>query len=319
MGRISAKQIIVLFAVTSLMIPFHNCTQDVEFDGIASQSSLGNTPDEGIIDEVNNGETTQITERFNETVSKSEGQVDLIWIVDNSGSMGTEAAIVRNNLASFLNFIKDASDFKFKLISKRGNDDNNVSLPFPSSEQFSQIDQEIGSHDSIKQLRNIVNSGDLDDFFRPGALKYIVFVTDDNSDLSKGHLLDLFSEEFPEEILKVSGFIGLGGVISPCQKRTGLVYSALALKTGGYMFNICKEDWSENFDKLANHIVESANNKFKLSYTNIKSIDKVTVNGNDIDLSKVDLSGYNVFINTDIKSYAVDDKLSIEITYTINN
>ncbi len=316
MGKLSVRQLFTIVSLTALMVPFQNCSQGVEFSALPDQGSL----DAGLgpIVDIRDGSSLKVTDRFSEKVTKTEGQVDLIWMVDNSGSMNAEAEIVRDNLYAFLDFVENKSDIKFKLISRTGVTGTSVSIPFSTSERFSQIDYAVGSLNSISILTTIMNNGQLDNFFRPGALKYVVFVTDDNSKHPATDLQNLFSVNLPGEALKVSGFIGLGGVASPCQYNTGNVYKTLADSSGGHMFNICNQDWSANFEKLASHIVDSANNKFRLTYSNVKSVDKVTVNGNEIDISAVELTGDSIIINTDIKTYAIGDDLDIEIKYTLH-
>src|SRR5690606_37932021 len=115
-----------------------------------------------------------ITDTFTSSVNRSGGKVDIVWIIDNSGSMNTEAAHVRTNLLSFLNSTSNYADLKFKLVSKQGNSGNSAQLPFPADEQFSQINQEIDSYSSLSKLQTLIDAGKFDGFFRPDSLKYLV-------------------------------------------------------------------------------------------------------------------------------------------------
>lgn len=306
------------------VLPFQNCSNPVSFDrNIASLSS--SNPDEDnlvteppVVIEVPD-EPQQFIESFSSSVSTSKAPVDLIWVIDNSGSMREEAAHVRENLQSFLESTSNEADLNFKLISSKGNYQTRTQIPSDllAYDNYSQINRWVNSHDSLGIVINELMGNNFTNFFRENTLKYFVFVTDDDSNIYGENFLESIKLQFPNSPIKVSGFLGQGSDKSPCQARTGLEYAYLASETGGFNFNICESDWSESFSKLSENIIFSANNVFELSKENIVSIDEVTVNGNLVPVENVEIDGKQITIQFDIHSFSDGETLDFQIKYTV--
>ena len=88
------------------------------------------------------------------------GKADIIFIVDTSGSMGTESDLVRNNLNAFGQHLEDEGiDYRLILI---GQDRSCCTLcvkpPLSSSEcamngpKFLQVNEYIGSYDACSKV-----------------------------------------------------------------------------------------------------------------------------------------------------------------------
>ena len=216
---------------------------------------------------------------FNQTQTSP---LDIVWVIDNSGSMDAEAAHVRKNFLGFIDSVKAFTDLKVALISTSVTANNGVTIPVAGA-NYLQIDQKVESHDPLKlagtafcgttpaagsgcaemrlgmdftRLNKV--AGKLRGFLRNGSKKAFVFVTDDESQVSAARFRDAFKETFPSEEPIVYGFISYSAALSPCRAAEGLVYQALATDTGGATFNVCDADWTKTFEQLASNVIRIA-------------------------------------------------------------
>jgi hypothetical protein len=193
---------------------------------------------------------------FESTIAPAETTslpLDLIWVIDNSGSMNEEALHVRENFQKFATRISSRSDAKLLLISRKGTTGTQVALPSTLAVPSLQIDQSISSNNALSVLLSDIPA-QLHSFLRPSAKKAIVVVSDDNSAVSASEFLSQFASLSQVDDMTLYGFIGIGAS-SPCKAREGTVYEALAQQTGGRVYNICDQDWSARFDDLADNVV----------------------------------------------------------------
>jgi hypothetical protein len=130
--------------------------------------------------------------------------VDVIFLVDNSGSMDEEIAAVRDNINRDFASIIAASgvDYRVIMISKYGSDPLTVCVEPPlakagcnagiqetNSDVFYHYDREIGSSDALCQLLATFDQPDAmgrapqgwREWLRPNAHKAIVVITDDSA------------------------------------------------------------------------------------------------------------------------------------------
>ena len=219
---------------------------------------------------------------FNQTQSKP---VDLVWVIDNSGSMKLEAAHVRSNFAKFIESVKARTDLKVGLISALDTLSTGVTMPV-TGPNYLQIVETIDSNNGPRAVASAFcpktpadgsackavqtvkenlapmiarTAGKLEGFLRRDSQKAFVFVTDDESSLHASQFRAAFREAFPGQEPVVYSFAGFSLELSPCRTREGLVYQALARETGGAVFNVCDADWSPTFERLANKVISIAN------------------------------------------------------------
>jgi hypothetical protein len=274
---------------------FQNCS-NVSFDS-----------DKASVEETGNpGSPTSVSEKFNPKSTDSTGPVDMIWVIDNSGSMTEEAAHVRTNLSNFIGTIQGRSDLHFLLVSKKGNSGLMTEIPVAYQSEFViQQDLEIGSKDGpdklitlLKTFTTLTKPG----FFRANSLKSIVFVTDDNATLSStgtiAGLADL-GAGWDSGKLMVNSFIGLGQSTSPCQAKTGTVYTDLANVTGGNVFNICDLSWTDNFANLADSTIKTLERSFTLQFTAL-TIESIEVDGVALSSSDYQVKGKVVVLKSSV-------------------
>jgi hypothetical protein len=233
-----------------------------------------------------------LTETFSISAVKTAKPLDMIWVVDNSGSMSEEAANVRNNLTNFISALDKSVDMKFLLISQKstgGFFDYGVTLPTGlDATRFMQKDIFIDSYHGpdvlLSELKAEISAGK--PFFRSDSKKIIVFVTDDNATMTAASFTSgLNNVGVGAGQAAVFGFVGLGGPLSPCQWATGLVYQSLATQSGGKTYNICAVDWTQNFSALHTDVLTKLGRSYTLLDPMVTKITKVEVDGVAIDAS----------------------------------
>lgn len=295
------KQEVLLFVF--LLVPlFQNCAQKVGFktDGSATLASQtgdsGNDPSLPGPTPTPPGDTgSGSTETFKVTYSKEAAPLDMIWVIDNSGSMTEEAELVRKNFSAFLTSLNTSTNFRLLLVSATAQMSNaGVTLPanFDPNTHL-QVQRYISSTDGPRVLLETLQSQVPSGFLRSDSKKLIVFVTDDAPNmLAKDFFSSLEAQQhWPLQDVSVSAFIGLGRDQSPCQDNTGTEYMAMASQTQGRTYNICAQDWSSHFSNLINVSVAKASRRFTLQGASVSQILEVTVNGASLASSLYSLSG----------------------------
>lgn len=258
-----------------------------------------------------------LTESFSISATKTMKPLDMVWVVDNSGSMNEEAANVRVNLTAFINALDKSSDMKFMLLSKQGTTGTSVALPSGlDATRFVQYNKSIGSTDGpaqlISQLNFNISSGI--PFFRADSKKIIVFVTDDNSAMTAADFTaNLAKAGVASGQAAIFSFIGLGSTVSKCQAKTGVVYQTLATQTGSQVYNICDLDWSKHFADLKTDVLTKLGRSFTMKDTMVAKIVKVEVDGVAIDASKYSLSNGVLLLADDV---TMTETSSVKVSYT---
>jgi len=292
----ATRPLLLALLLVPLLAMFQNCS-NVAFDKVAEvdSKSIPTTPtDDGGGDDGGgtDGDPTIYNEKFTPASTSSEASLDIIWVVDNSGSMSEEAANVRANLVAFIQAIQQHTDLHLLLISRKGSIGKDVEIPAAYLNQnIAQVNQFIDSKDGPAKMLSVLQSFTAANpsFFRANSSKSIVFVTDDNSSKSAVDTIagiEMLGGGFKKELTTISAFIGLGKATSPCQAVTGDVYKALAADTGGKTYNICEVDWSNHFANLADSTISKLVRTFQLKDKDAATITSVEVDRKVIDPSK---------------------------------
>jgi len=243
-------------------------------------------------------------------VAQSAGKVDIVWVVDQSGSMKTETTNVQNNLKDFISKVNARIDARHALIASRT---RGLALDIDAlgiaGEQVKQIDQEVRSNDALSIAASAFTrpdaprnpavasrfagiQGTLVDFFRPGVRPIVVVVTDDNAEgVDQTNFISILEDKTNSIGIKplVYAFAGLenSSAAGKCDiAAVGTAYSELANASTpkAEVFDICQADWTESFKKLTEGIFVAAENSFRLKKPAAKIL-KVSVNGKAIDAS----------------------------------
>lgn len=202
------------------------------------------------------------------------GPVDIVFALDNSGSMDEEARFVQENMNRFSEQIVAASvDAHVVVISSYPGEGNGICIDAPlgsggcpgqdsNMPTFLHVDREVDSNNAIELM--------IDTFeqyraaLRPGAQKHLVVVTDDESDLSaaqaRAGLLALEPPTF--EGFTFHGIYafteGEGDHCEELSSGEGVQYRQLIAETGGVSGDLCLQDFAPVFDRLAEAVVGRA-------------------------------------------------------------
>ncbi len=188
--------------------------------------------------------------------------VDIIWVIDNSGSMGEEESYVQTNINTFSSSIA-ASGIDYHVIMITDPTHINVPAPLGGSPRFKSVNQYIDSHDAFQQV--IATYPQWQSFLRPAAVKHFVFVTDDESNMNaatfKTQLMALTNPGFPNGftlhaiVAESQGFtIAIPPVTDHCFMKAAAVgkqYIDLQKSTMGVFASLCDTNWAPVFTALA--------------------------------------------------------------------
>jgi hypothetical protein len=205
------------------------------------------------------------------------GGTNVVWVIDTSGSMNQEAALVQENLNRFVSVIEAAglTDYRVVMISEP----NFVNVPDPlrsDATHFLYIDERVGSDEPLSDL--LQRYPDYKDFLLPDVITHFVTVTDDESQITGEQFVTQMEANLGKTFRShaiasppgdTSGTGGLGGVLpglnlGGCRgnygaaARAGAEHWKAAALTMGLTFSICSEDWSGLFDTLADAVSKSA-------------------------------------------------------------
>jgi len=307
------KKFGLLFLVSLLAIVLPNCSPKVAFKQQSDDTTLGSTGDNGnsagddgslpgpTPDPGNDNSTAgsgEFTEQFKVSFNSESAPLDMFWVIDNSGSMNEEAALVRSNFEAFLTELNKSTNFRFLLLSLENVLNlgllNGVSIPagFDPNTHY-QINQFVDSRNGPQLLLSALGSAPAG-FLRSNSKKIIVFVTDDNSQLPATDFMNSLttSRGWSAKDVSVFSFIGQSRQLSPCMAAEGVVYKDLAAQTGGKTYNICNTNWSTYFSDLTTGSVSKAVRRFSLTLAgSVSQILEVKVDGQAISSGSYSLSG----------------------------
>ena len=229
-------------------------------------------PDTG---DASTGECAEITEM---AMNKKQ-PADILFVIDNSGSMQIEAASVKSNMNQFsTKIINSGIDAHVVLISSIGGDTGMCIAPplggggCPATDNnlptFLHINDSVGSNNPLQKLLD--RHPDWKDQMRPEASKHIVVVSDDDSDLGANAFdaafkaldpsyADYFFHAIVSEI-DINDFLACFDDPACCAftAAAGDVYLDLINKTNGVYGNLCEQNFTPVFDKLSTEVIQNA-------------------------------------------------------------
>jgi hypothetical protein len=259
-------------------------------------------------------------------------ELDMVWVIDNSKSMVEEIDQVEANFIEFAASLGQNINLKIALISAIGTSSSvkGITIPdeLPPQIEKKQIDKYVYSNNSLEiaaytscpaeasNSKSVCGTiitrneggaaltsfgptyseqGALSEFFRPGAKRIYIFVTDDNA-ASYFYTDDFLSALTPHlngSDLSVYGFVGIG--TKGCHEAmVGLAYTKLAEKTGGRTYDICESDWSQNFEDLTSDIKVSIKSEFTFEFIPNKILSVTLVHEGTNKRFELNKSEYNI-------------------------
>jgi hypothetical protein len=305
--------------------------------GLVSTSLVAHTEELGPVTAVVSVETTAsglpVTETF--VVADVEGKVDILFVVDNSGSMGDDQEILTNNFATFIASAaaNGSSDFQIGVTSTdveieygglAGRLNGNPAVLRPSTPNL--IDT-FAAHASLgtqgsgyelgleamrlalsEPLASTTNAG----FHRPNAALSIIVVSDEDD--SGGYELD--GGSYP--LANYEAFLDAlkGGVLTEAPVLFNAVidtnysprYQAMVTRYGGVALDISSPNWGTELSQIADATF-ALQRLFRLTTPAQPGTATVTIDGSPVTAFTVDENG-------NIKLDAAPPAASIvEITY----
>ena len=250
---------------------------------------------------------------------KNSRPVDIVWVIDQSGSMDSEISMVRANMNLFAGYISKAkADYRVLLIASRyyDKDKNQICIPQPlagpncaDSARFKQIDQHVDSHDALSRI--VMNITTLEKQMRKGSVRRFVAVTDDDA---KGTGWSTFHAFLKARAgysdYRFHSIVALKD--KGCAADDGKHYIALSNLTGGIKTHICSANWASVFTQLAQE-ASSSTSKFLLSK---KPKGAITVSINGKVAAPGVKWGYNTTINqVELKQPFPQNGAQIKVCY----
>jgi hypothetical protein len=208
-------------------------------------------------------------------IDSNRGLVDILWLIDTSGSMREETANVQRNFGGFLTNLTRMTNAKLTLVAA----ESAIKLsPDALKTGHVQINKTVASTDALVIAKGLLNGGSVP--LRSGARLVLVVVTDDNAaSVTDTNFLEGLVAQISSK--KPTIFAFRGDVSKPnCSvAKKGVAYENLASVTGGRVFDICDLDWSPNFDTLVSSVESIANSAFKIDDPNFASVSRVILDG----------------------------------------
>ena len=160
--------------------------------------------------------------------------MDIILVIDNSGSMTDEIIAVEENInTEFADIIGDSGlDYRVILLSMHGDasDDQSICIspplagepgdddpcegnvdndPLPPNDRFFHYTVEVRSHNALAVIVETYDDGDLSDFtdvgwsewLRDDAVRIVVVITDDEAERRDSPIEGILADEFDEAVL----------------------------------------------------------------------------------------------------------------------
>ena len=222
--------------------------------------------------------------------------VDVLFVIDNSGSMSSNQTNLATNFDTFMNmFVASGADYHIAFITTDSpyfvGDMITTATVNPVGEAVSQITSigtrgstiEKGFEMSYEATLTTGDAGPGSEFFRSDAKLVVIYISDED-DFSNS-LTPLSMESHLRSIKSASNLIVAhavaGDVPYGCSgsgsAQAGLEYSALVSRLSGTFLSICTSDWGTPMEALARDSITE--DSFYLSKRPIESTITVYVDG----------------------------------------
>jgi hypothetical protein len=197
--------------------------------------------------------------------------LDVVVAVDTSGSMDLEVAEVEGGLNHFANALH-ARGYDPRLVAIAAASDLCVPAPLgsgacPADENlpgYRHVTFAISSNDALQQILNLYPNYQAS--LRAGALRWILVVSDDDSDLSAAsfgsQLVPLDAAFAGYRFHAIAASVAPSLIVPdacntgefpplPLAAAEGAVYKQLVAQTGGVFYDLCLQDFDPAWPKIA--------------------------------------------------------------------
>ena len=256
--------------------------------------------------------------------------LDVLWVVDDSGSMNRFQTNLSSNIGLFVNtFMATGADYHMSVITTSDYHASPVitsSSPDPAGTLASDVmvgitgsGMEKGIQMAVRALGSSNSAGHGSLFFRDSATLVVVYVSDepDHSDLGWASYISFFDSIKPPGQFIPYGVIGdypSGCTTNPFgSAQYGAGYWDMIDHYGGDWYSICASDWGVQLQNLANAL--SAKRAYSLDENDpIEETISVYVNGQLTPNWEYDENTNSVIFHED---YIPEEGQSIEIEYAV--
>jgi hypothetical protein len=219
------------------------------------------------------------------TVAQTQkAKVDIIFVIDDSGSMTEELNQIKVNVNTFASKIGGTGlDYQVIFIVKKGTSGNTICVPTPlagtacadNPPLFHHINQDVQSTDSLTLILSTYNSTNpalaWDKYLRMDAYKVFVEVTDDQSSLASASFDTQLLAKPPAGMFGTAaarkyvfhsivgwqeGTAPLSATKCSTAVNTGSKYQELSQLTGGIIDSVCKTDYSGVLNNIGKGIAD---------------------------------------------------------------
>lgn len=217
------------------------------------------------------------------TYAVSARPVDLVWIIDQSGSMSQEIAGVKANMNKFSSYISGQKiDYRVIVLARRGTGSKDICIAPPlggpncaDTARFKQVSKTVGSTNELTLFQSYITT--IESHMRPNSLRQIIVVTDDNSKLSASAFHAWIKARPGYKDYVFHSIVSLVYTFM-CTAKDGKVYIDLSNWTKGLKFHICNANWNSLFTQLSKKVADIAKTQYKLSKTPVANTIKVEYN-----------------------------------------
>lgn len=229
-------------------------------------------------------------------IQKEKIVVDIIWIIDNSGSMNSYQSLLGQNMDVFMTmFLNYSPDFRMAFITT---DDPSfqdglvidLNSPDPVSESVNIIDnigiRGAGWEKGLEMFEECLEFGECGNMMRPDATMVAIFMSDeaDHSGLILPDLYAKINSIRPSGTFvpyAIIGDIPAGCNSAPHYAQAGYGYYDIVLEYSSQWWSICDNDWGTQLEELAQNISIQTVFELDSSDPHVDTI-RVMVNGQTV-------------------------------------
>ena len=231
-------------------------------------------------------------------IQDSEVVIDIVWIIDNSGSMTGYQSLLGNNMGYFMNILLSYSP-NYQMVFITTDNPSFVGGQIITPNSGDPILQSVsiinsigitgsGQEKGLEMLRICMDIGDCSSMMRQGAFLIPIFLSDepDHSHLSVNAFINFFDVKKPGKFIPFA-IIGdiPNGCLSPVSgwpTQAGWGYWDIVNVYNSKWWSICDTDWGSQMEEVAQSI--ALRNSFELEETD-PVVDSITVwiNGQEIE------------------------------------
>ncbi|HSO38266.1 MAG TPA: hypothetical protein VLT33_37315, partial [Labilithrix sp.] len=210
-----------------------------------------------------------------------KAKVDIIFVIDDSGSMTEEMTQIRTNVNTFAAKIGGTGlDYTVTFIVRRGTNANNneICVPAPlagancadNPPKFHHVPQDVQSTDSFQRILQTYETS-WKNYVRQDAVKVFIEVTDDSSNMAYTQFDQQLLAKLPAGMFGTAtarNYIWHSIISKPfadavpstkiCSGAAGpsVDYQQLSKLTGGIIDEVCKTDYSGVLNNIAKGITD---------------------------------------------------------------